>query len=165
MAAATGDKGNSATSIVIRPDDLSGGAVRALIARHLAGMHESSPPDSVHALDIGGLSDPAVTFWSAWIGDDIAGCGALKRLDASRGEIKSMRVADAFLGRGVGRRMLDHIMTEARRMGFSSLWLETGSAPAFTPALRLYETAGFTRCGPFGDDKPDPFSIFMTRSL
>jgi putative acetyltransferase len=89
----------------------------------------------------------------------------LKRLDASAGEIKSMRVADAFLGQGVGRAMLEHIMTEARAMGLTSLWLETGSAPAFTPALRLYESAGFARCGPFGDYRLDPFSIFMTRNL
>lgn len=153
------------TPIVMRRDDLVGAEVRALIARHLAGMHENSPPESVHAFDIDRLRDPAVTFWSAWIGDEIAGCGALKRLDAANGEIKSMRVADAFLGRGVGRAILDHILGEARVMGLVSLWLETGSAAAFTPALRLYESSGFARCEPFGDYKPDPFSIFMTRRL
>lgn len=152
----------AAEPIVIRRDDLVGADVRALIARHLAGMHENTPPESVHAFDIDRLRDPAVIFWSAWSGDEIAGCGALKRLDAARGEIKSMRVADAFLGRGVGRALLDHIISEARAIGLTSLWLETGSAPAFTPALRLYESAGFTRCGPFDDYKPDPFSIFMT---
>lgn len=165
MATATGDKRSGAPSIVIRRDDLSGAEVRELIARHLVGMHENSPPESVHAFDIDRLRDPAVTFWSAWIGEDIAGCGALKRLDATNGEIKSMRVADAFLGRGVGRAMLEHIMGEARAMGIVSLWLETGSAPAFAPALRLYESAGFSRCEPFADYKPDPFSIFMRRKL
>jgi putative acetyltransferase len=159
------DKSGAAVPIVIRPDDLSGEAVRRLIARHLTGMHENSPAESVHALDIDRLKDPAVTFWSAWVGDEIAGCGALKRLDAAQGEIKSMRVADAFLGKGIGRAMLLHIMAEARAMGLKSLWLETGSAPAFTPALRLYESAGFVRCGPFGDYKLDPFSIFMTRTI
>lgn len=151
--------------IDIRRDDLTGPTIRRLIARHLSGMHEHSPPESVHAFDIDRLRDPTVTFWSAWIGDDIAGCGALKRLDAERGEIKSMRVADAFLGRGVGRAMLDHILAESRRMGLKSLWLETGSATAFLPALKLYETAGFQRCGPFGSYIDDPFSMFMTRRV
>lgn len=146
-------------------DDLTGEPTRALIARHLAGMHEHSPPESVHAFDIDKLRHPDVTFWSAWVGDDIAGCGALKRLDDQRGEIKSMRVADGFLGRGIGRAMLEHLIAEARARGLRTLWLETGSAPAFTPALRLYESAGFTRCGPFEDYIEDPFSVFMTREI
>ena len=99
------------------------------------------------------------------MGEDIAGCGALKLLGAARGEIKSMRVADAFLGRGIGRAILEHIMGEARARGMRSLWLETGSAHAFTPALRLYESAGFARCGPFEGYVEDTFSIFMTRAL
>ena len=151
--------------VVIRADDLSGAPVQALIARHLAGMHETSPAESVHALDIDKLKDPAVTFWSAWIGDDIASCGALKALDAERGEIKSMRVADAYLGQGVGRAMLDHILTEARARCMTSLWLETGSAAAFAPALTLYESAGFTRCRPFEGYTEDPFSVFMMRAV
>jgi len=146
-------------------DDLSGGPSRALIARHLAGMHANSPPESVHAFDVDGLRQPGVTFWSAWVGEEIAGCGALKLLDSQRGELKSMRVADAFLGRGIGRAILEHLVAEARARGLRSLWLETGSAPAFVPALRLYESAGFRRCGPFGDYREDPFSVFMTREL
>lgn len=146
-------------------DDLSGEPTRALIARHLAGMRASSPPESVHALDIDGLRSPAVTFWSVWSGEEIAGCGALKQLDAERGELKSMRVADAFLGRGVGRALLEHLIGEARARGMQSLWLETGSSPEFTPALRLYESAGFVRCGPFDGYTDDPFSVFMTRSI
>ena len=149
----------------MRVDDLSGQAIRALIARHLGGMHENSPPESVHALDIDRLKDPAVTFWSAWAGDELAGCGALKRLDASRGEIKSMRVADGFLGKGVGRAVLEHIVAEAQKRGLASLWLETGSTDAFRPAIGLYNSAGFKRCGPFGDYVDDPFSVFMTRRL
>src|SRR5277367_6902685 len=143
-------------------DDLSGAPTRALIARHLAGMHEHSPPESVHAFDIDKLRTPDVTFWSAWVGEDLAGCGALKRLDDARGEIKSMRVADTFLGRGIGRAILVFIMDQGRARGTHSLWLETGSAPAFTPALRLYESAGFARCRPFDGYVEDPFSIFMT---
>lgn len=149
----------------MRVDDLSGQAIRALIARHLSGMHEHSPPESVHALGVEKLKDPAVTFWSAWIGGELAGCGALKRLDAERGEIKSMRVADKFLGRGVGRAILEHIVAEAQKCGLRSLWLETGSAEAFRPALALYASTGFKRCGPFEGYTDDPFSVFMTRTL
>jgi putative acetyltransferase len=115
----------SPPKIVLRVDDLSGQAIRALITRHLSGMHENSPPESVHAFDLDGLKAPGVTFWSAWVGDEIAGCGALKRLDAAhgerRGEIKSMRVADSFLGKGVGRAVLEHIIAEAQRIGLGSL--------------------------------------------
>ena len=146
-------------------DDLTGAPTRALIARHLAGMHASSPPESVHAFDVDRLRQPGVTFWSAWVGDDLAGCGALKVLDGQRGELKSMRVADAFLGRGIGRAMLEHLTAEARARGLRSLWIETGSTPPFVPALRLYESAGFRRCGPFGEYREDPFSVFMTREL
>jgi putative acetyltransferase len=148
--------------IEIRPDNLRGAPTLQLIARHLRGMHENSPAESVHAFDIDKLRNPAVTFWSAWVNDEIAGCGALKRIDDERGEVKSMRVADAFLGQGIGRTVLIHIISEARARGMRSLWLETGSATAFAPALRLYESAGFIRCGPFGDYCNDPFSIFMT---
>ena len=146
-------------------DDLSGAPIRALIGRHLAGMHAHSPPESVHAFDLDKLRQPGVTFWSAWVGEEIAGCGALKLLDDRRGELKSMRVADVFLGQGIGRAILDHLLAEARARGLTSLWLETGSSPAFVPALRLYESAGFRRCGPFGDYRDDPFSVFMTREI
>jgi putative acetyltransferase len=156
---------NDTPSFQFRLDDLSGAPTRALIARHLAGMHANSPPESVHAFDVDKLRQPGVTFWSVWIGDEIAGCGALKSLDAERGEIKSMRVADGFLGRGVGRALLEHLMAQARARGMRSLWLETGTAPAFTPALRLYESAGFARCAPFDGYVEDPFSMFMTRAI
>lgn len=149
----------------VRVDDLSGAEIQALVKRHLAGMHENSPPESVHAFDIDKLRQPGVTFWSGWVGDQIAVMGALKRLDETNGEIKSMRVADAFLGKGAGRVMLEHIVAEARAMGISTLWLETGSADAFVPALKLYESAGFDVCGPFGDYTLDPFSVFMKRVL
>lgn len=148
-----------------RRDDLTGEPTRVLIARHLEGMRANSPAESVHALEIDKLRSTDISFWSVWSGGQIAGCGALKRLDARSGELKSMRVADAFLRRGVGRAILDHLTAEARAMGMQTLWLETGSAPAFVPALRLYESAGFMRCGPFGSYKEDPFSVFMTRTL
>ena len=135
--------------IEIRVDDPAGEAIRALIAFHLDGMHDTSPPESVHALDIDGLRHPSITFWSAWIG----------------GELKSMRVDDRFRGSGVGRALLRHLIAEARRRGMTSLWLETGSPDDFVPAQRLYESEGFTRCGPFEGYTDDPFSVFMTRAL
>ena len=143
-------------------DDLLGAKTRELIAHHLAGMHANSPPESVHAFDVDKLKEPDVTFWSAWLDEELVCCGALKHLQADQGELKSMRVADAFLGQGFGRAMLEHLIAEARTRGMRSLWLETGSAPAFMPALRLYESAGFVRCRPFARYVDDPFSVFMT---
>ena len=153
------------TTIEIRVDDLSGDATRTLIAAHLAGMHDTSPPESVHALDIDALRHPSITFWSARVGDEIAGIGALKQLDARRGELKSMRVDDAFRGSGVGRALLRHIIEVARTRGMTSLWLETGTTEDFLPAQRLYESEGFVRCDPFEGYALDPFSVFFTRSL
>ena len=151
--------------IEIHIDDLTGEATRALIALHLDGMHDTSPPESVHALDIDGLRHPSITFWSAWIDGELAGIAALKSIDAERGELKSMRVDDRFRGSGVGRALLRHLIAEARRSGMTSLWLETGSPDDFVPAQRLYESEGFTRCGPFEGYTADPFSVFMTRTL
>lgn len=153
------------SDIAFRVDDLSGAATQALVKRHLAGMHENSPPESVHALDLDKLRQPGVTFWSGWKDGEIVVMGALKRVNVTDGEIKSMRVADTFLGKGAGRAMLEHIIAEARRIGMTRLWLETGSTDAFTPAIKLYESAGFEVCGPFADYKLDPFSVFMRRDL
>ena len=152
-------------TIEIRTDDLTGEATRRLVAFHLAGMHETSPAESVHALDIDALRHPSLSVWSAWVDGELAGVGALNAIDADRGEIKSMRVDDRFRGSGVGRAMLRHIMDEARRRGMASLWLETGATADFAPAQRLYESEGFTTCGPFEGYALDPFSIFMTRAL
>ena len=152
-------------TIEIHVDDLSGEATRALIASHLAGMHDTSPPESVHALDIDGLQHPSITFWSAWIDGELAGIGALKRLDAARGELKSMRVDDRFRGMGVGRAILRHIIRDARERGLTSLWLETGTTDDFAPARRLYESEGFAQCEPFDGYAPDPYSVFLTREI
>ena len=159
-----------ADSIEIRVDDLSGAETQGLITRHLAGMHDTSPPESVHALDLDGLRHPSITFWSAWSRGRIAGIAALRAMDAAgaarpRGEIKSMRVHDEFLGRGVGRALLDHVVAAARLRRYVSLWLETGSTEEFLPAQRLYERAGFVRCGPFEGYREDPFSVFMMLPL
>lgn len=148
-----------------RVDDLSGDASRALVRKHLEGMHQNSPPESVHALGIDQLRQPGVTLWSGWIGDELVVIGALKRLDAQNGEIKSMRVEEAWLGKGIGWLMLNHITQAAQRAGMKMLWLETGSSDAFVPALELYASAGFVRCEPFGDYTDDPFSVFMMKAL
>ena len=151
--------------VEFRLDDLSGEPTRKLIERHLRGMYESSPAESVHAFNVDKLRHPSVRFWSAWVADEIAGCGALKQLDGTRGEIKSMRVADPFLGRGIGRAILHHLLAEARSTGLSSVWLETGSTDPFVPAIRLYESEGFVSCGPFEDYVDVPFRFFMTLKL
>ena len=146
-------------------DDLSGAAIRALLERHFAGMLANSPAGSCHFLDFDGLRAGDVTFWSIHKGDELAGCGALKRLDATHGEIKSMRTAEAFLRQGVAARMLGHIIDEARARGLERVSLETGSGAAFEPALALYRAHGFIDCEPFADYKSDPFSRFMTYTL
>ncbi|MGW9114934.1 GNAT family N-acetyltransferase [Microbacterium sp. NPDC055683] len=152
-------------TIDVRIDDLAHPATRALAAAHLAGMRAGSPPESVHALDLGALADPAVTVWSAWIDGDVAGIGALAPLDERNAELKSFRTADAHLGRGVARAVLAAVLAEARRRGLHAVWLETGSSQDFLPARRLYAGAGFVECEPFGSYRPDPLSTFMTLDL
>lgn len=149
----------------IRRDDLSSSEVRELLAAHVADMYHISPPGSVHVLDLDGLRQPEITFWSLWIEGELAGCGALKELDPTHGEIKSMRTAPAFRGRGVGKAMLAHLLAVARERGYTRLSLETGSQPFFAPAWALYRSAGFTECPPFDHYVDDPNSVFMTRLL
>ena len=135
-------------------DDLSGAPIRALLEVHFAGMLANSPAGSCHFLDFDGLRAGGVTFWSIH-----------KVIDGRHGEIKSMRTAEAFLRQGVAAQMLGHIMDQARARGLERLSLETGSGPAFEPALALYRAHGFTDCDPFADYRPDPFSRFMTCAL
>ena len=150
----------------IRRDDLNGPEIQALLAQHLANMHEQSPPESVHALDLSGLRRPEVSFWSVWSdGGELMGCGALKELGAGEGEIKSMRTADAHRRRGVARAMLLHIIAAARARGYSRLSLETGPQPGLAPAREPYKSMGFVECGPFADYREDPYSVFMTLAL
>jgi len=146
-------------------DDLSRPEIHALLMEHLQNMHAISPRESVHALDLAGLCKPEITFWSAWENDVLLGCGALKALDENHGEIKSMRTPDAVRRRGAGKAILTHIIKIARSRGYQRLSLETGSMPAFQPAQRLYESFGFTQCGPFGAYVADPNSVFMTLLL
>lgn len=146
-------------------DDLTRPAVHALLQEHLLSMHELSPPESVHALDLARLRQPEITFWTAWEGQVLVGCGALKELDRAHGEVKSMRTPNAHRRQGVGRAILRHIIEVARSRSYERLSLETGSMEAFAPARRLYASFGFTRCGPFGEYVEDPHSVFMTLRL
>jgi len=139
--------------------------VVALLTLHLTRARAETAPGSAHALDLDGLRGPAMRFWSAWEGDELVGVGALKRLAPDHGEIKSMHTAEAARGRGVGSALLRHIMAEARAAGMRRLSLETGSWPYFLPARALYARHGFEECGPFGDYREDPNSVFMTIAL
>lgn len=149
----------------IRIDPLDSPEIIGLLDEHMRDMVQASPPESVHALDIRGLREPDITFWSLWDGPTLAGCGALKELDSHHGEIKSMRTADAYRLQGVARRMLDHLIGEARRRGYQRLSLETGSMVFFEPAREFYAAAGFEYCAPFGPYVEDPNSVLMTLRL
>jgi len=149
----------------IEIDDLSRPQIHALLEEHLAHMYAVSPPESVHALDLDELRQPGITFWSAWDGPTLLGCGALKELIPDHGEVKSMRTPQALRRRGAGRAMLKHILEQARARGYRRLSLETGSMEAFLPAITLYRSFGFEECEPFADYVLDPNSLFMTREL
>ena len=149
----------------IRIDDLKGPEIAELLEEHIADMKSISPPESKHVLDLDGLRQPDITFWTIWEESKLAGCGALKELDARHGEIKSMRTARAFLRRGVASKILSHIIAEATQRNYKRLSLETGSMDYFKPAYQLYASFGFITCGPFANYKLDPNSIFMTREL
>ncbi|NMH66296.1 GNAT family N-acetyltransferase [Shewanella salipaludis] len=146
-------------------DDLSGPEVAALLQEHLDDMRATSPPESVHALDLEGLRRPEIRFWTLWLEGELAGCGALKRLDAGHAEIKSMRTASRFQRRGVASSLLAHLIADAGNCGVQRLSLETGSMAFFAPARSLYAKHGFAFCPPFGDYRPDPNSLFMSRRL
>uniref|UniRef100_UPI00404B0AA7 GNAT family N-acetyltransferase n=1 Tax=Cephaloticoccus sp. TaxID=1985742 RepID=UPI00404B0AA7 len=149
----------------IRIDNLKDGLVIRLLEEHRREMFQYSPPDTVHALDAAALRKPDRTIWSAWINGKLAGCGALKELDVTHGEIKSMRTARTHLRQGVAAGLLTHILAIAKRRGYSRISLETGTPEAFAPARRLYEKFGFQPCAPFADYKAGPFSVCMTKTL
>jgi putative acetyltransferase len=149
----------------IRAGGLERPEVAGLLREHLLDMHRNTPPESIHALDLDALRAPGISFWSMWAGDELMGCGALKELDPQHGEIKSMRTAAAHLRQGVARRMLEHLVAEARRRHYRRLSLETGSMAAFAPAHRLYVESGFRPCGPFADYTDDPHSVYLTLEL
>ncbi len=149
----------------IRVDDLRGPEIKALLEAHLDLMRSITPPESVHALDLDALRKPEITFWTIWDSDDLVGCGALKELDATHGEIKSMHTVSALRGRGIARLLMEHILKIAQERGYRRLSLETGGTEHFIAARTLYERFGFTSTGPFGEYTLDPHSAYMTREL
>lgn len=153
----------------IRQDDLRDPRIEAFMAEHLADMHATSPPESVHALDMGALRRPEISFFTGWYdtpqGDELVATGAMKRLDMNRGELKSMRTRADLRGHGLGRQMLLHLVGYARQLGLQQLLLETGTGPFFEPAHALYLRHGFVDCEPFDDYTLDPYSRYMQRVL
>lgn len=149
----------------ILQDDLTGADIAELLCLHLDQMRSWSPPESVHALPIARLRQADVTFYAAWDGQRLAACGAIKQLDDHHGELKSMRAAPAYRGRGAGKAMLLHLLAVARDRGYARVSLETGKPDMCLPARRLYESFGFAKCPPFVDYVEDQFSLCMTLEL
>jgi putative acetyltransferase len=149
----------------IAVDDPRAEDVRRLLDQHLRFAKSNTPPEDVHALEIAGLLDSGITFYSLRRGRELLAVGALKQLDAKHAELKSMHTAEPARGRGVGQAMLDYLIGEARKLGFRRLSLETGTMEAFAPARRLYARAGFKHCEPFGEYRESPNSCCMTLSL
>jgi putative acetyltransferase len=158
------------TGLRIRLDELQDPRIAAFLEEHLADMRRFSPPESVHALDLAGLRQPNIRFWTAWIDlptgeSQLVATAALKHLDDGHAELKSMRTSAALRGQGIAGKMLVHVIEQARALGHARLSLETGSQPFFQPAHALYEKHGFQACAPFGTYTDDPNSRFMTRPL
>ncbi len=151
-----------AVGVVIAVDDPRTDDVRALLERHLEFSYEFSPEEHVHALDIDGLLDPAVTFFSARDPEGtLLGVGALKHLDDTNGELKSMHTTEAARRQGIGEQMLSHLLDVAESRGYERVSLETGTMDAYRPARAMYAKAGFTRCPPFGQYTDNPYSMCM----
>jgi len=147
-------------------DELNDPQVHALLNSHLNAMYETSPPESVHALDLDELRSADVTLWTAWDGDDLMGCAALKELGVGHGEVKSMRTSERHLRRGVAAALLGHLLQVAGARGYRRVSLETGPEESFGPARRLYERFGFVPCTAYGAyPTDDPFSAFFTLEL
>ena len=153
------------TAFRIVPGDFDDAKVVALLAGHFAAMRSTAPEESCHVMPLDAMREADLDFFAAWDGGDLAGVGAIKRLDEGHGEIKSMHTAAAFRRRRVGQAILDHILDHAAALGLSRLSLETGASDFFVAARALYARNGFSDCPPFGSYKPDPNSIFMTRCL
>ena len=153
-------------SRTIHEGELDRADVAALLELHFAEMRADSPPEACHVLPLDGLRDPAIRFFSMRGGDGaLLGVGALRMLEPGHGEIKSMRAARSALGQGVGRELLAHLIAEARAAGLTRVSLETGNSALFAPARQLYESGGFSTCGPFGGYPPGPFTHFYTREI
>jgi putative acetyltransferase len=149
----------------IRRDDLRGPEIAALLRAHLDHSAAHSPPESIHALDLERLRAPEITFWSAWSEGALVGCGALREISPTHGEIKSMHTAAAHRGKGVAARVLHRLLEEAKARSYRRVSLETGSMEAFAPARALYAKFGFVPCGPFAEYGEDPNSAYMTLEI
>jgi putative acetyltransferase len=149
----------------IVPGNLGDPQVVALLQIHLTRSRAETAPGSAHALDLTALKSPGISFWTVWDEEVLLGCGALKRLSADHGEVKSMHTRESERCNGIGSAMLRHIIAAARAEAMSRLSLETGSWDYFRPARALYRKHGFVECAPFGDYVADPNSVFMTLDL
>ena len=149
----------------IRIDDLLGPEIAMLLNEHLQDMYATSPPESVHALDLSKLRRPEITFWTVWDDGQLAGCGAIKQLSQTHAEIKSMRVANAHRRKGVAAKLLQHMLAFAQAKGYQKLSLETGTMDFFAPARRLYSRFDFQVGEKFADYPLDPHSLFMHKYL
>ena len=152
-------------TIRIIPGDFVDPRVAALLRVHVTQARAETAPGSAHALDLDGLRSPEISFWTMWEDETLLGCGALKRLSADHGEVKSMHTAQPMRRKGAGSAMLRHIIAAARASGMSRLSLETGSWDYFRPAQAFYRSHGFVECPPFADYVLDPNSVFMTLDL
>ena len=139
--------------------------VNELLVNHFIELRSVSPEGSTHVLDIPGLKDPSIKFWSLWENEKLVGCGALKFLDKKHGEFKSIRIADNFRGKGLGVKIIDHLITEAKKLNIEKLSIETGSGSFFYSARKLFQKCGFKPCEPFAHYKEDPNSCYFTLDL
>ena len=136
--------------------------VHELLIKHFIELRSVSPEGSAHVLDIAGLKDPSIKFWSLWKGNDLMGSGALKFLDKDHGEFKSIRVSDKFRGKGNGLKVINHLIDEAKKLKIKRLSLETGAGDFFLTARKLFNKCGFETCKPFSHYKNDINSVYMT---
>jgi len=151
--------------VEIKIDNLADGSVEILLQGHLDEMHKYSPLASVHALDSTALRDASITFWGAWIDNELAACGALKEMSSDHAEIKSMKTSKLHLRKGLANKILNNILEEAKVRNYASVYLETGTHAVFFPAKKLYQNFGFQECEPFGDYTFDPYSTFYKKEL
>ena len=136
--------------------------VHELLVKHFIELRSVSPQGSAHVLDINGLKEPTIKFWSLWENDKLMGSGALKFLDKRHGEFKSIRVNDKFRNKGFGLKVINHLIEEAKKLGIKKLSLETGAGKFFTPARGLFIKCGFKVCGPFSHYQEDVNSVYMS---
>ena len=139
--------------------------VDELLRKHFIELRSVSPAGSTHVLDIDGLKNPSIKFWSLWENEKLMGCGALKFLNESHGEFKSIRVADQYRGKGYGKKIISHLIAEAKELKIKKISIETGSGEFFKSARRLFKNFGFEKCEPFSHYKTDANSCYMSLEI